>query len=53
MRIPLPGLSTKSCVFLMEMYGSKNSELRGVQFTCKPFNELFWDLWRLFAKYFA
>ena len=53
MRIPLPGLSRKSCVFLVEMYGSENSELHGVQFACKSFNELFWDLWRLFAKYFA
>ena len=35
------------------MYGSKNSHLRGVEFVCKPFNELFWALWTLFAKYLA
>jgi len=35
------------------MYDSKDSELREVQFTCKPFNELFWALWRLFTKYLA
>jgi len=35
------------------MYGSKNSHLRGVEFACKPFNELFWALWRLFARYLS
>ena len=35
----------------VEMYGSRESELREVEFTCKPFNELFWDLWALFAGY--
>lgn len=33
------------------MYGERNSELCGVKFACKPFNDLFWDLWELFADY--
>ena len=33
------------------MYGYRNS-IRGVEFSCKPFNDLFWDLWNLFAHYF-
>ena len=31
------------------MYGGRNAKLRRVEFTCKPFNALFWDLWLLFA----
>jgi len=34
------------------MYLTKGSELFEVQFACKPFNDLFWGLWMLFAKYF-
>ena len=33
------------------LYSSRDSELRGVEFTCKPFNTLFWGLWMLFADY--
>ena len=35
----------------VQMYQSKSSQLLGVEFACKPFNDLFWALWRLFAKY--
>ena len=35
----------------MEMYRTRKSELRGVEFACKPFDDLFWGLWTLFAKY--
>ena len=35
------------------MYWDKCSELHDVEFTCKPFNELFWNLWMLFAKFTA
>jgi len=34
-----------------EMYKSEQKELHGVEFSCKPFNKLFWKLWRLFSKY--
>ena len=52
---PLPGRSgiVKGGAGKMEMYGSKDSELRNVEFVCKPFNELFWNLWKLFARYLA
>ena len=33
------------------MYGSRKLALREVEFACKPFNKLFWDLWMLFAEY--
>ena len=33
------------------MYRSRDSELHGVEFAYKPFNELFWDLWAPFARY--
>jgi len=33
------------------MYGKKSSELKTVEFSCTPFNKLFWDLWMLFADY--
>ena len=33
------------------MYGDRKSLLREVEFTCKPFNDLFWDLWTLFGEY--
>ena len=35
----------------VQMYQSKSSQLLEVEFACKPFNDLFWALWRLFAKY--
>jgi len=34
------------------VYRGRNSGLRGVEFACKPFNELFWGLWKLFRMYF-
>lgn len=36
----------------VDMYGSQEA-LCNVEFACKPFNELFWDLWRLFARYLS
>ena len=33
------------------MYGSEDSELCEVEFSCEPFNALFWNLWMLFAEY--
>ena len=52
---PLPGRGglVKGGAGKVEMYESRDAELRGVEFTCKPFNELFWDLWSLFAEYLA
>ena len=35
----------------VSMYGERGAELNTVEFTCKPFNELFWDLWMFFANY--
>ena len=37
----------------VSMYASRDSELHKVEFSCKPFNDLFWALWRLFSKYFV
>jgi hypothetical protein len=37
----------------MGMYKKRDSGLRGVEFTCRPFNELFWGLWKLFRAYLA
>ena len=37
----------------VQMYQSRSSLLLEVEFACKPFNDLFWALWRLFAKYLA
>ena len=34
-----------------EMYKTKQKELHEVEFTCKPFNKLFWRLWGLFSEY--
>jgi len=48
---PLPGGVVKGGAGKMAMYGSKELELCGVKFACKPFNELFWSLWKLFAEY--
>ena len=50
---PIPGGIVKGGGGKVEMYGSKDSELCGVEFACRPFNELFWDLWTMFAKYLA
>ena len=35
----------------VSMYGDRDAELQDVEFACKPFNELFWDLWILFGDY--
>ena len=35
----------------LSMYASRNSELHKVEFACKPFNGLFWALWRLFSEH--
>ena len=48
---PLPGGIVKGGLGKLAMYGSRVSELREVEFACKPFDELFWDLWSLFAGY--
>jgi hypothetical protein len=37
----------------VRMYGGRHAGLREVEFACKPFNELFWDLWKLFADYLS
>ena len=34
-----------------QMYDSRDGELCGVEFSCKPFNDLFWGLWVLFSEY--
>ena len=33
------------------IYGDRKSLLREVEFTRKPFNDLFWDLWTLFGEH--
>ena len=48
---PLPSGVVKGGVGKEEMYRSRGSELQEVEFACKPFNELFWDLWTLFSGY--
>ena len=50
---PLPGDIIGGGMGKILMYGARDFELRGVEFACKPFNELFWDLWLLFAEYLA
>ena len=35
----------------VQMYESRDSELLEVEFSCKPFNDLFWALWTLFSEY--
>ena len=49
--LPGPGGIVKGGAGKLQMYVSRNSELRGVEFVCKPFNELFWNLWTLFRTY--
>jgi len=48
---PFSGEIVKGGGGKVEMYGSRESELRDVEFACEPFNELFWDLWTLFSEY--
>jgi len=50
---PIPGGIVKGGAGKEEMYRSKKSELHEVEFACRPFNGLFWDLWTIFAKYLA
>jgi len=47
----LPGGILKGGGGKVEMYGSRGSELREVEFSCRPFDELFWELWMLFSGY--
>jgi hypothetical protein len=47
----LPGGIVEGGLGKEAMYRSKNSDLHGVEFACKPFNKLFWDLWMAFAVY--
>ena len=35
----------------VQMYHSRSSQLHKVEFACKPFNDLFWALWRLFSEH--
>jgi len=48
---PVPGRSgvVKGGAGKLEMYVSRDSELGEVKFACKPFDELFWGLWKHFA----
>ena len=48
---PLPNGIIKGGSGKAEMYQDKGSELNNVEFACKPFSKLFWDLWMLFADY--
>lgn len=48
---PLPGGIVEGGGGKAHMYGNRRLELRGVEFVCGPFNELFWDLWTLFSEY--
>ena len=48
---PLPGGITQGGAGKAGMYWSRSSELHEVEFSCKPFDGLFWDLWMLFAGY--
>jgi len=35
----------------MSMYKSGQKELHNVEFSCSPFDKLFWSLWELFSEY--
>ena len=48
---PLPGGITQGGAGKERMYRSKRSELHEVEFSCKPFDGLFWGLWTLFDGY--
>ena len=50
---PVPGGIVKGGGGKTDMYRRKDYELREVEFACKPFNELFWDLWKLFRACLA
>ena len=48
---PLPHGIVDGGMGKSEMYKSKQKELHEVEFTCRPFNRLFWRLWGLFSQY--
>ena len=48
---PLPGGIAEGGAGKRGMYESRRLGLREVEFACKPFNDLFWDLWMLFARF--
>ena len=50
---PIPGCDdiVKGGAGKIGMYIKRETELCGVEFACKPFNELFWGLWKLFRAY--
>ena len=50
---PLPGGITKGGSGKVAMYCSWDPDLHQVEFSCKPFDGLFWDLWTLFAGHLA
>ena len=50
-QLPVPGGVVRGGAGKVSMYGSRDSELCEVKFDCGPFNKLFWNLWRLFARY--
>ena len=50
---PLPGGITTGGAGKVGMYCNRDLVLRDVEFSCKPFDGLFWDLWTLFAGYLA
>ena len=47
---PVPGRSgvVEGDAGKLEMYVSGDAELGGAKFACKPFDELFWGLWKPF-----
>jgi len=48
---PLPHGIVDGGMGKSEMYKSEQKELHDVEFSCKPFNNLFWGLWELFSEY--
>ena len=48
---PLPNGIVEGGVGKERMYRHRHSKLNDVEFACKPFNELFWDLWVRFGDY--
>jgi len=50
---PLPDGTVQGGMGKERKYRTRDTELREVKFACEPFNELFWDLWMIFAEYLA
>ena len=48
---PLPHGIVDGGMGKSEMYKNEQKELHEVEFSCKPFNKLFWRLWGLFSEY--